>query len=282
MLNRIAYENSRGEVVELNTGHFRCSEQVLKSFTWGYTFNTLPANRGGAVEAFYRDKRTLTFKVLCYGDTKEQTAELLNHFANVIEYDVRVNEAGRLWLGEQYLKCYFVAGQVTKSSNNRCICVKDFTILPTAAFWCTERTTSFTIGSGMQSSAGIKKYNNRYPYKYGAGYAAQTLYNDSESWETPAVITFYGPATNPSIRIAGNIYAFTAVIATNERVIIDQQAKRLYKVSATGVVTNMYPYRDKEHDIFKLIPAGSVDVVYSGDFGFDITLIHQRSEPYWM
>ena len=62
---------------------------------------------------------------------------------------------------------------------------------------------------------------------------------------------------------------------------IDQLHKKIYKIGTTGIETNIFNTRDKSTDIFKFAPVGMVSVLYNGDYSFDITLIHQRSEPLW-
>lgn len=280
-MSRIAYENSNGEVIDLNSGNFLCDEKTLRTFKWDYTFNPLPSDRGASVDSFYRGENTFELSLIAWSESYEHTAQLLNNLSNAIEYDVRMRTAGKLWLDNYYIECYIVGGSVNKYFRNKSACSKRYTVLPVGMYWCYETKTNFPIGSGVQTSQGIKKYNLRYPYKYGIGYSSQTIYNDSEKWETPSIITIYGPITNPSLLIAGNVYAVYTTIGSNERIVIDQKMKKIYKIGPTGTKSNLYPYRDKTHNIFEYIPSGNVDVVYSGDFGFDITLIHQRSEPIW-
>ena len=80
---------------------------------------------------------------------------------------------------------------------------------------------------------------------------------------------------------SGSIYALNVSIAKNERIVVDQLHKKIYKVGTTGIKTNLYNERDKTHDIFKPAPVGMVPVLYSGSYAFDVTLVHQRSEPLW-
>lgn len=280
-MSRIVYENSNGDSVNLSSGNFVCEEKPLRTFKWNYTFNTLPSDRGASADSFYRGENAFDFNLVVWSENHEKTAELLNNLSNIIEYDVRMRTAGKLWLDDHYIECYIVSGAVNRYSRDKAVCSKRYTVLPVGMYWCFETKSTFPIGSGIQTSQGVKKYNNRYPYKYGIGYSSQIIYNDTERWDIPAVITIYGPISNPSLRIAGNTYAVNATIGSNERIVIDQKMKKIYKISARGERSNLYPYRDKTHNIFEYIPSGNVDVVYSGDFGFDVTLIHQRSEPLW-
>lgn len=276
----IAYENSKGTNIILNSGHYFCSEQTLRSFKWNYTYNVLPSNRGGSVSSFYKGENGISWTIAIFGENTE-IQDYVDALANLFEYDVRVRTPGKLWIDNQYINVYVTEGQIMHMAFNKTQVVKSYTILPTNPFWCTEEKVSFTIGSGKSSSEGVKRYNNRYPYKYGTGYSSQTIYNTSEVWDTPAVITIYGAVNNPEIQIAGHRYKVNVQVLANERIIINQIDKTIYKIGSSGTKTNIFHYRDRENDIFQYIPAGAANVVYSGDFGFDVTLMHQRSEPYW-
>ena len=108
-----------------------------------------------------------------------------------------------------------------------------------------------------------------------------TLDNTVGSWETPMILTIYGPAVNPTLSIGGNTYKLNTTLAANERAIIDQLHKKIYKIGTTGGRSNLFNVRDKTNDIFRPAPVGMVPVLYNGDYSFDITLVHQRSEPLW-
>src|SRR5699024_10797764 len=136
-------------------------------------------------------------------------------------------------------------------------------------------------GGATSASPDAKRYNGRYPCKYGTGYSQTTLDNTVGSWETPMIITIYGEAVNPSLSIGGNQYTLNTTLAANERAMIDQHHKKIYKIGTTGIETNIFNTRDKSTDIFKFAPVGMVSVLYNGDYSLDITLIHQRSEPLW-
>ena len=64
-------------------------------------------------------------------------------------------------------------------------------------------------------------------------------------------------------------------------VIVMETIKKIYKIGTTGGRSNLFNVRDRTNDIFKPAPVGMVPVLYNGDYSFDITLIHQRSEPLW-
>lgn len=277
----IVYENSAGETIRLDRAGFYAEEGTLRDFVWDYSYSGYPDGTGGSVSQFSRHEKTKDFIVSAHAYNRSELDALLNRLHNVTEYDVRSRTPGKLYLNSQYVSCYLIASEVTNKSKHMLFVTKKLTILPVIPYWCTEETKNFIAGGAESSSHYGKRYNGRYPYKYGTGYSQTMLDNTVGSWETPMILTIYGPAVNPSLSIGGNTYALHTTLIANERAIIDQLHKKIYKIGTTGGRSNLFNTRDKTNDIFKYAPIGMVPVLYNGDYSFDITLIHQRSEPLW-
>lgn len=277
----IQYENSAGEVIRLDRQGFYADEGTLRDFSWEYNYSGYPDGSGGTVSMFFRHEQAKSFDVSAHAYSRIELDTLLNRLHNITEYDVRMRTPGKLWLNQQYISCYLIASEVQNKSFKAFFVTKKLTILPVIPYWCIEETKNFIAGGATQVSPDAKRYNGRYPYKYGTGYSQTTLDNTVGSWETPMIITIYGSAVNPSLSIGGDRYTLNTTLAPNERAVIDQLHKKIYKIGTTGIKTNLFNTRDKTVDIFKYAPVGMVSVLYNGDYSFDITLIHQRSEPLW-
>ena len=52
-------------------------------------------------------------------------------------------------------------------------------------------------------------------------------------------------------------------------------------ISGSGVRTNLFDLRDKSASVFQKIPGGTLNVGWSGEFMFELTLYQERSEPAW-
>lgn len=277
----IQYENSAGETIRLDRQGFYADEGTLRDFVWDYNYSGYPDGSGGTVSKFSRHEQTKTLDVSAHAYNRADLDALLNRLHNVTEYDVRKRVPGKLWLNQQYISCYVISSEIVNKSFRAYFVTKKLTILPAIPYWCIEETKNFIAGGATSASPDAKRYNGRYPYKYGTGYSQTTLDNTVGSWETPMIITIYGEAVNPSLSIGGNQYTLNTTLAANERAVIDQLHKKIYKIGTTGIETNIFNTRDKSTDIFKFAPVGMVSVLYNGDYSFDITLIHQRSEPLW-
>ncbi len=94
-------------------------------------------------------------------------------------------------------------------------------------------------------------------------------------------VTFFGPCTNPEIYLDGKpVRVYTSLLSGEKlEVKSNGREKTIYKISAQGVKTSAFIYRDKEHSPFFSI-GKSTELTY-GDISFDFTTIEQRSEPAW-
>ena len=150
-----------------------------------------------------------------------------------------------------------------------------------------DGTTHFVIQLGNNLNRGLfllstagKKYDLEYAYRYGTGLSGNTL-NNTHYAPAPMVLTFYGPASAPTISIDGNEYGADVILTATDRLVIDQVTREVYVISDTGVKTSAFNQRIKSSDVFAPIPQGSHMVVYSGDFTATVTMIYQRSELRW-
>ena len=273
---KVKYENSVGTVLDLNDGNYFVNANDLRNFAWEYSTLARSSGLGGRVRRFSRPPSEKVMRVAIRGaDFKAK----INALHALTEVDILSRTPGKLWLDGQYLICYLgTASEITVDGRGR-YAEKELTILAVSPFWHTEtEIRRFSPSSG--GIAGGKKYNLRYPYRFGTGYSNQTLYNAHYA-PAPMRITLFGPVTDPSIMIGGNTYAIEGELLDGERIEIDQMDRKLTKIDASGSRYDMFNKRDKEHDIFAPCPSGAVAVQFSA-IVFEIVLIQQRSEPLWI
>ena len=67
---------------------------------------------------------------------------------------------------------------------------------------------------------------------------------------------FYGPCTNPEIKISGLIYRVEAELLKNERIEIDPFEKTVIKYTEDGTKLDYMNYRYKKTSVFTPIPVG--------------------------
>lgn len=272
----VKYENSLGQIIDLNDKTYFVNQNELRDFEWGYNLLGRPSGLGGRVRQFSRRSAVKKMNVAVRG---ADFVNKINALHALTEPDILTNKPGKLWLDEQYLICYLgVSSEILIYREKAGFAEKEMEILAVEPFWNTESHHMFTPSSG--SGAGGKKYNLKFAYRFGTGYSNQTLFN-SHYTGSPMKISIFGAVDNPSLTIGGHIYAVTAPIAAGERLDIDQIERKVEKVDTSGVRTNLFNSRDKNNNIFKYCPPGPVSVNFSG-LTMEITLIQQRSEPLWI
>jgi hypothetical protein len=129
----------------------------------------------------------------------------------------------------------------------------------------------------MKSGAG---YPYDYPYDYALPLFSGDIVCDSIG-SSGFRLLIYGEAVNPSVIIGGHIYAINGTVGKGETLLIDSQKKTITLTTATGSNINWFDKRGRNNYIFEPIPTGVNGVRWSGDFGFDLTVIEKRSEPKW-
>ena len=133
-------------------------------------------------------------------------------------------------------------------------------------------------GNALIDSIGGTAGANGYGYSIVSSYARNiVLPTDGNGYR----VTFYGVVTNPVIYLDGKPVRVYTSILDGERLEVTSNGreKTIYKLSATGVKTNMFVYRDKVYSPFFSI--GKQTELTYGDVHFDFTTIEQRSEPSW-
>ena len=277
----IYYQMSTGERFNLSIGSFTADEGNLRSYVWDYNYSGFPNGSGGTVTRFYRHEKTLWFNLSVHDPLNKASVELLSRaLHDQFEYDIRMRSPGKLWLDKQYIICYVIMSDVTAKSKHTIFNTRKLTVLPVVPFWCMDVSKTFYKSDGEEEIIDGKKYNGRYPYKYGTGYSSASFYN-TVPWPTPMIITISGPVANPSVTIGDYVYTLNTSLTGTEYAVIDQVQKKVYKVNSGGIKTNIFSTRDKTRDIFKYAPGGDVSVLSNGEFTFTVTLVQQRSEPLW-
>lgn len=119
-----------------------------------------------------------------------------------------------------------------------------------------------------------------FAYNYASELHGNTL-NNAGFIGTNFRLIIYGACTTPTIYISGHRYQVNRIVEANEYLTIDSVEKTITLTKRNGEIVNCFNFRDRDSYIFEKIPSGSNVVSWNGDFGFDIVLIEERSEPKW-
>lgn len=275
MLEKLTYENHIGEVFEFGKDGIYVNTNDLHDYEWS------PTIIGDRISAITRNVSTRSLPVVIICNTAAKGIAARNRLLEVTEKDVLAMEPGKIIIDGYYFKCF-----VTKSSkgayltNKRYMSLK-LTLTSDHPYWVKESTFSFRAGGNAER--GISTYldfSYDYPFDYASRMAADNV-NNSGFVGSNFRLTIYGPCTDPAVYINSHKYQVNCAVAANEYLTIDSVTKKIYLTQNDGTIVNKFALRNKESYIFEKIPAGSNAVSWEGAFGFDITIIEERSEPEW-
>ena len=253
----------------------------LHTFEWSYTMSNRLNGMGGSAADFARYPRTFGLELRMRGMNRQEFLNQVNTLHDVCEADMIAGEPGRLYVDNQYLTCYLaVAGAQPRHPVTGNFMTRTVTVLAVEPYWCTPVSVTINPQTDQPTNENGKKFNLKYAYRYGTALSGATIINNHYA-AAPAVIQIFGPASAPAISIAGVTYGVDVSLMAGQRLVIDQINHTIYTVSETGVKTSVFNQRNKEFDIFAPIPVGSHNIVYSGDFIVQVTMIQQRSELRW-
>lgn len=274
----IYYRNNFGQTINFMEWPYRIFESDLFDYEWSYESKN---SINPKISRFYREVIEKSIKISVSAASREQYNKALEKLLEVTERDVLSLKPGRLYVGEEYLQCYVCKSEKSDWLPGVEFLVNTFAVAAEKGFWMKETVTAFRTEGG-DSGEGKRNldFPMDYPYDFSSGLTDRVLVNDSY-YDTDFEITVYGGCQNPEISIAGHKYNVNCQLDVGEYLKINSAARRIYKVKVNGEEINQFHLRNRDFYIFKKIPAGKCPVSWDGSFGFDVTLLEERSEPRW-
>ena len=271
----VKYVNSIGQEIDLMSDYIRIKEASLSEYEWGYEGKD--DTYGMLITRFKRDVAQYPITLIFRG-TEQQKKQNLNDFFEKTEIDVLRKSPGKLMYNDYYLNCYIVSSST--HPGDYFDTEREITVIAPYPFWQMERVFSF----GIQQSSAAGTFLD-YPHDYNYDYAPEgrnDYVNNDHYGSCDFIMNIFGPAINPEIMIAGHVYEVITTLESGEYLQINSREGTVVKVSQTGEMTNEYNNRNKTSSVFEKIPPGDSLVSWDGNFGFDITLFVERSEPKWI
>jgi hypothetical protein len=277
MLEQLQYKNHLGEVISFGKEGIYVNENDLRDFAWSYT------SKNNRISSFKKGVVKKTLKVVIACTSEADGIAKRNALFEVCEKDVLANKHGSFIIGGYYMRCFVIGSKKSEYLVNNQMMKVQLSIATDFPTWIKESTKAFRKSSNpLSPEAGGQ--NMDYPYDYAFDYAAdvinQVLPNEDFA-SSNFRMTIYGPCISPQIYIAGHTYNVVTEIAANEYMMIDSVEKTIILVKKNGQKMNCFNDRSRDSYIFERIPSGTNAVAWEGDFGFDITLLEERSEPKW-
>lgn len=276
MLEKFVFENHLGQRFDGLSNGVYMNYNDLRDYSWSYdTINS-------RISRFYRSTTSRKLPLVVYCESDSEAVSVLNRLHELAESDIEAKIPGRIYVGDYYTAGYITASKKSDYLIKKRLCNLELTLTSDDPAWYREKTSTFLPGAG--SSIGVgggTDYPYDYPYDYALSLMGQKIVNDSISSGAFRLLIF-GEAINPTVIIGGHTYTINGTVGKGETLVIDSLKKTITLTTVAGNQINWFDKRGRDSYIFEPIPAGQNTVSWSGVFGFNLTLIEERSEPRWI
>ena len=271
MLERLKYKNHLNEVVDFGVDGVYVNTNALHDYEWKVT------SKGNRISALKRSVQTRKLPVIIMCSSEEEGIAIRNRLFEIFEKDVLALQHGMIIIGNYHFRCYVTKSTKSDYQKTKRYMSMALTLSSDYPYWVKESTVSYGI-------TGDPSDGMDYPFDFAFDYlsnSASTALTNPNFVASNFKLIIYGACSNPTINIAGHTYQVNCDVEANEYLTIDSTAKKIFVTRNDGSVVNHFNDRNKQSYVFEKIPAGMNDVTWDGDFGFDIILMEERSEPKW-
>ena len=274
MLDKFFYENNNGKRVVFGEGGLYANYNNLRDYEWSYS------DDNNIIGGFYKEPVKKSLPVVIVKNSLAERIAVRNSLFEVFESDILAGKKGRIYIGNWYLKCWITAIENSSYLMHRDFTKADLTVITDEPFWINEEIFSYSAVN-VSASGGID-FPFDLPIDLQSSNVGQNTVSNSQIFPAAFKITVYGPSSNPvMIKIGGHTYQVNVGLNSGENLVIDSMNKTITKVLQDRAETSVMRYRYKKESIFEEIQPGQNELIWSGDFGFDVLLYHKRSEPDW-
>lgn len=273
------YENHQGQRICLSERPYK-----LLNVDELYAISREYIEDNGHLTGFKRKVITKAFELDILSTKDISWKDAIENFNSIIECDVVNTKAGKLYIGDYYMECFIHI--VTPSKINLCnpyVTVK-LTLVTESPVWVKSERYTFVSAATPTEGHDTKRYPHTYSYHYRPRIGQSVLYSQL-SMPAHYQIIIYGPVTNPSVTIGGNVYQVSVELLANEYLVIDYSntgTRTITVYHQDGQSEDKFGARSKQFSVFTKINPGRQPVLWSGDFAFDIILFDERSQPKWI
>lgn len=267
----IKYESNAGTVIPLNSGVYVGKPNDLFSREWDYEIGYR------ALAAASRGARKVSFKAFFANMAQA------DDFRRCADTDMQKGTPGTICVNDWSQRCFVVASEVDGIGDDFFAAKLTFILLD--GVWRRGTTTAFVP---VQGSADYEFLDLPHDLPYDLGVTPPRRYavNSGHSG-SPAKFVVYGPAVNPSVRLAGNLYQVDVTVPDGGYMDIDPLRRTVTVVDADGATMDAFSKAHRGSGagsgeyIFERVPVGTSEISWDNSFGFDLTLYEEEGEPAW-
>lgn len=233
---------------------------------------------GSRINGFKKAVKEKHFLITVFGKTKAEYNKNVNQLHEVFERDVLNNTPGRLYFNDCYLQCYVYASEKEEWEYGCNRMDNDLKLVTDYPFWIKEGVNRFY--SFEMSSNYNKRYLGKYPHRYANGGNSAFVINE-HFCDSDFRMIIYGPVVNPQVTVGVHTYLVNIFLEQGEYLEIDSRNGTIRKYLVNGMSVNAFHNREKGKAFFRKIPPGRQNIIWTGQFCFDLILYEERSEPKW-
>jgi hypothetical protein len=282
---KVYFQSSNGTKFDLKafTG-CKMQEANFHKYSWGRA--STQKQFGEVLDRFTKDAQLYSAKIIFRGSVEDRR-EQVEKFHFETERDITQMKFGRIYWGSDYIEC-FVIDSDTHPGTSPYETENEVTFYCPYPFWIEEQVIDVRPSeeSIISTDKGYRVEDNLgypYPYSYATAPNTSHFYIDHYAPSDFKLIA-YGPFYEMYVNIAGNVYNVNYPVRANQYLTIDSRQstpadKKCFVTSESGIETNVFDYRNPNYPLFKQIPGGSNLISYIRDYGLELTIFKERSEP---
>ncbi len=271
------YINSLGKEILFDEVEIFANTADLRSYEWE------AKKRSNRIIGFKKGVVKKKLSVLIDGKDGESGTELKNRIYEIFDVDVVNKKYGKLYIGDYYLNCFISASEKNNILHNKKRLELTLVVITDRPAWIRETLTEFRIDdSTPEEDSQDLDYLFDFPFDYKSSDTTKKINSDAFA---PANfrMTIYGGCDNPQIYVGEHLYELQNLsLSDTEYVEIDSLAKTIEYTRYNGEKLNVFDKRNRDSYIFEKIRPENNIVSWNGNFGFDIRLYEERSEPKWI
>ena len=254
---------------------------------YSYTYTTVEGRRNNLTKDYRKTPREYNVQIavmpdysLSPGERLAKWKEDVNYLAEVIDEDVVENVSGKLYSENgSYLNCKFIGSKKSNWTMGLPFMFNDFTVLADNPDWIKEKTRKFIAGDIVPGQD--LDYPHNYDYNYTSASRGNINWDTDHYAASEFLMRIYGPCVDPKVNINGHAYTVFDTLDASDYIEINSLERTIVKHRSNGTTLNLLNMRGMQQSVFEPVPGGVINVNWSGDFGFDLTLYEKRSEPAW-
>lgn len=268
-----------GEEIELSRGTIKAHVKTAGFYDYEWDVNEIETASGTEVAGFSQKSKIYDL-ILDFRGNREERAAAAERIFSATSRDIAQKKIGRLYFKQHYIDCYLVSSKYENAERAR-IVRKTMGVYAPYPMWIEEVERSFPKITGGTSGEYLD-HDYDYPHDYTAPNAGDAIWTVDHFAPCEFLMKIYGPCSDPSVVINGHRYRVFITLADGDYMTIDSRENSIVLHKNNGIKLDAYDYREKiSGSVFAPITPGNIRVVWPGDFGIDITLFCERSEPRW-